>query len=197
VGFGAGNFAPAYFANFEASPLAPEYVFAPVDRDDGPPATGTVTSWQVSGAFAEDELEDRLRAGLEWSALAAENSGVTNLARARGAGAERNTVVARLVLDSRGRQLKPLAFGYSDSVVVYLNGTPLYRGTNAYQSRDYRFLGTIGLFDTVYLPLEDDRNEVWFAVTEAFGGWGIQARFADLDGIALPFDSRRDAAATR
>jgi hypothetical protein len=28
-------------------------------------------------------------------------------------------------------------------------------------------------------------NEIWFAVTEAFGGWGIKAQFDDLQGIVV------------
>ena len=50
---------------------------------------------------------------------------------------------------------------------------------------DYRYLGTIGLFDTVYLPLHPDVNEIWFALGEAFGGWGIMAQFDDLQGIVI------------
>ncbi|MCH8059016.1 MAG: hypothetical protein IIA11_01020 [Proteobacteria bacterium] len=45
------------------------------------------------------------------------------------------------------------------------------KGNNAYQSRDYRYLGTIGLFDAIMLPLAVGDNELWIAVSEAFGGW--------------------------
>jgi len=44
-------------------------------------------------------------------------------------------------------------------------------------------LGTIGLFDRVFLPLHRGENEVLFSVTEDFGGWGIMARFDDMNGI--------------
>jgi hypothetical protein len=96
-----------------------------------------------------------------------------------------NTVVARLLVASSTRQLKGLSFGYSDSVTVYVNGVPLYSGTNRYESRDYRYLGTIGLFDRVFLPLKEGENEILFSVSEAFGGWGVLARFDDLKGIEL------------
>ena len=43
-------------------------------------------------------------------------------------------------------------------------------------SRDYRFLGTIGYFDAVYLQLKKGRNDLWIAVSENFGGWGIKAK---------------------
>ena len=68
---------------------------------------------------------------------------------------------------------------------VYLGDRLLYSGTNLYQSRDYRYLGTIGLFDSVYLPLKKGRNNLWFAVSERFGGWGIIAALEDLDGLRI------------
>jgi hypothetical protein len=61
----------------------------------------------------------------------------------------------------------------------------IYGGSDVYTSRDYRFLGTIGLFDELYLPLKKGDNELWFAVTENFGGWGVKAMFDDLSGIRI------------
>lgn len=61
----------------------------------------------------------------------------------------------------------------------------MYAGDNTYQSRDYRYLGTIGLFDTVVLPLVAGANEIVIAVTEAFGGWGVMAELDDLDGVSI------------
>lgn len=187
VGVGAANFAPAWFANVEVSPLPADYRFAPVERPAAATPPGTVTSWQVSAAFPAEALPERVKEETGWTVLAAEPTGITNLAGAPGVGPGQNTVVARLVLESKGRQTRALHFGYSDAVTVYLNGVPLYRGDNTYQSRDYRYLGTIGLFDTVYLPLEKGTNDLRFAVTEAFGGWGIMARFPDGDGISIRY----------
>lgn len=61
----------------------------------------------------------------------------------------------------------------------------MYAVDNTYQSRDYRYLGTIGLFDTVVLPLVAGANEIVIAVTEAFGGWGVMAELDDLDGVSI------------
>jgi hypothetical protein len=185
VGIGAANFAHAHFANFEASPLSKDYQFMQTDAKEEETAAGVITLWQVSEAFAEDTAEEHLQTEQSWSVLTAESTGITNLARAPGVGPGKNTVVARLRLESDTRQHKSLAFGYSDSVTVYVNEVPIYGGTNRYMSRDYRYLGTIGLFDKVYLPLEEGENEVWFVVTEAFGGWGIQAQLDDLEGISI------------
>ena len=64
-------------------------------------------------------------------------------------------------------------------------GRALFRGDDAYRSRDYRFLGSIGWYDTLYVPLEAGDNELVVAVSEDFGGWGVQARFPDASGLAF------------
>ena len=40
-------------------------------------------------------------------------------------------------------------------------------------------------FDHVYLPLKVGRNELWVAVSEDFGGWGITGMFEDMTGITM------------
>ena len=59
---------------------------------------------------------------------------------------------------------------------MFLNGRPLYEGDDTYRSRDYRFLGSIGWYDALHLPLEEGANELAVVVSEDFGGWGVQAR---------------------
>ena len=114
-----------------------------------------------------------------WTTLAAEASGISNLAEVSRV-SEGNTVFARHVLPAERADSKLLSLGYSDQARVYLNGKLLYVGDNTYQTRDYRYLGTVGLFDSVVLPLEKGDNELWIAVTEAFGGWGIIGRISDF-----------------
>jgi hypothetical protein len=70
-------------------------------------------------------------------------------------------------------------------VKVYFNDRLIYGGHDVYQSRDYRFLGTIGLYDELYLPLKQGQNELLLAVSENFGGWGIKALIENMEGIKL------------
>jgi len=67
----------------------------------------------------------------------------------------------------------------------YLNGRPIFAGRDDYRSRDYRFLGSIGWWDTVFLPLAQGDNELVIAVSETLGGWGVQARFTDPAGLTF------------
>ena len=82
---------------------------------------------------------------------------------------------ARATFDSASARRAALAIGYSDKVRVYLNGVHLYSGDNTYRTRDFRYLGTIGLYDSVILPLQAGENELLLAVSEQFGGWGVMA----------------------
>lgn len=45
--------------------------------------------------------------------------------------------------------------------------------------------GTIGLFDSVYLPLRKGENTVLIAVSESFGGWLVTGKFEDESGIEI------------
>ena len=150
---------------------------------DEPPVEGAIGAWSVSSPFPEDSFPDP--AACTWTRLESEPSGLVNLARLHPIQERRNTVYARVTLRSELAQAKELTLGFSDRATVLLNGALLYRGDATYRSRDYRFLGSIGYWDTLVLPLRAGGNELVFAVAEDFGGWGVQARFADLAGIEL------------
>ena len=123
--------------------------------------------------------------GLEWTALNTEPTGLANLSRVSVLTRETNTVFARVTVVSDRARSKTLAFGYSDRLRLFHNGRLLYTGNNGFRSRDYRYLGTIGYFDAVTLSLDKGKNELWFAVSESFGGWGVQAAFDDPDGLTF------------
>lgn len=190
VGLVVSNFAPAHLSSFEYQVLeGPPLQGSAPETADAPP--GTVAEWSVSSAFDAARLDGRFslteddRNGLSWQTLAAEGSGIANLARVQGTAEGADTTFVRLLVSSDDEQTKPIRFGYSDRVRVYLNGQLLYSGNNTYRSRDFRYLGTIGLFDALPLRLAAGENELLFAVSETFGGWGIQAAFPDRDGIRV------------
>jgi hypothetical protein len=83
-------------------------------------------------------------------------------------------VLARTTIQSDRDDLERLRFGYSDGVVIYCNGTPLYFGMNPPFFRDLGVMDMEG--DAVYLPLKKGKNEIVFAVTEYSGGWAFFGR---------------------
>jgi len=190
VGLKAGNRAVTHFANFSFQAVEnPPLKGSPQHPEPAP--EGTVMAWSVSSSFAERDLEDKYdladsqTEGLSWKVLDCESTGLANLARIQGVTPEANTAFAKITIISDRAQVKRMRFGFSDSVKAYLNGRLIFAGTDPYRSRDYRFLGTVGFFDELYLSLEEGKNELWMAVTESFGGWGIKARFEDVEGIEI------------
>ena len=156
----------------------------------GPPPKGSIEEWEVSSAFnAKDlaplyELDDF--AGLdmlEWQTLPVEYTGTVNLAQVSPVTQATNTVLVKAIIASDSKQVKRMDFGYSDDVILYVNGKAIYSGQRRFRSRDYRYLGTIGYFDAAYLNLKKGDNEVVFAITGGGGGWGLKAKLENLEGI--------------
>jgi glyoxylase-like metal-dependent hydrolase (beta-lactamase superfamily II) len=191
IGIDAANFASAYFANVSVSKLADAYVLPASPAVVATVPARRIKSWSVSEPFAHTvlegmtNLEPEVWDAQEWTTVEAEATGITNLAAVPMQSVGENTRFARLRVKSDGRQSKQLTIGYSDKAKVFVNSELQYSGDNTYQSRDYRYLGTIGLFETVVLPLEVGENEILIAVTEAFGGWGVMAELENLDGVEI------------
>jgi hypothetical protein len=167
---------PAHYCNLDFHPSDD-----PVLNGGGgaPPDTipaGTITRWRVSTPFPESKIESA--SGLQWEDLDVGTNGIANLAIPRRRENADNTVFAATTLHAEKAGTLRVRFGYSDRVVAFLNGRPIYRGIAQFASRDTRFLGAIGLFDELDLPVHAGDNELRFAVSEDFGGWGIMAAVA-------------------
>lgn len=182
--------ASARFANLQVLDGTPP----PIPAGDAAAAevpAGTVARWSVSTPFPEARLDPTRTLdaaawrGMAWDTLETGERGIANLARLRRRTDDANTVFAAVTLRAREARLLPVRFGFSDRVAVYLDGRPLYRGNDGWSTRDYRFLGTIGLFDEVILPLEPGEHELWLAVSEDFGGWGVTLQLPSDEGVEV------------
>jgi hypothetical protein len=178
-----------YIANFSLNPI-------PDNRDPEPaPAIeplpkNSVTSWQVTPAITQKEAFVRAAkskwAGLKWTPIAVETNGIANLSKADADGDDRHSFIARFKLDSRTAHRELMQFGFSDSVRIYLNGAPLYEGADLQGSRDYRFLGHVGFWDAVFLPLRKGSNEVVFVISdETNGGTAAAAKFDSGSAVRI------------
>ena len=191
VGLSAGNFAPAYFSDFSFAAMNSPALKGKAKAPEKAPPAGTVMSWLISSAIEGKSLDGKYqltaadKQNLSWKKLASESTGIANLARLQGLREGINTVFARVIIQSEREQVKKIRFGFSDEVKVYFDDRLIYGGSDIYQSRDHRFLGTIGLFDELYLPLKKGDNELWLAITENFGGWGVRAQIENMDGIKI------------
>ncbi|MEN8374576.1 MAG: family 16 glycoside hydrolase [Gemmatimonadota bacterium] len=182
--------AGAWFANVIVRPGV-DPAFAGGEGAEAPDAVpGVVTRWRVSDAFPEETVDglERLAADFAeartWTTLEPEVRGIANIGMLYNNRPD-NTVIAALTLRSDRARTLPVKIGFSDRVRVYLNGRALFAASDAFASRDYRFLGTIGLYDELFLPLEAGDNELWLAVTEQFGGWGVTLQALEAAGVTI------------
>jgi hypothetical protein len=207
LGFWTGSFGRgAHFSNlrYVARPAVP---IAPASGADFAP--GTIVDWELSEALDATALDPAVLpdlAALSWTRVSAQpwksyqerplglvlisrhrrspdvnppdDVALTMSGRAPGA----KVVFARAVIESDRDTLARLHFGYSDGVVIFAAGRPLFFGMNPTPFRD---LGGVmeSLGEAVYVPLRQGRNEIVLAVTEFFGGWGFWTR---LDAPAGP-----------
>jgi hypothetical protein len=181
---------PTRFANLQYTVKQPITQAAQAVPANG--AGGLITKWQVSNQASHKLFEKKMqltpdiKSKFTWTTQPSEPSGTLNLAKFTRPKDTGNVMVAKLVIDSEIEQVKAISFGFSDYVAVFLNDKVLYFGIDNFRSRDYRFLGTIGFFDMLALPLKKGRNELWFVLAEDFGGWGVKAKLENMERISLP-----------
>ena len=176
----------AYYANLRYSTSNPELTKRDDVKEEQP--KGLIKEWQITDVVPDTEFRDQPAINtksLSWNRQPTEDSGTINLAKFVISEDDKTTVLAKLSIESKTETYKKIDFGYSDFVWVYVNGKPVYSGRNEFRSRDYRYLGTIGWFDSVYLPLKKGRNEIVFVVGENFGGWGLKAKIEDMEGLRI------------
>ena len=180
---------PTAFANFKLTPTES----GGTHNQAAVPDPKSIGAWAISAALPSlgvtvSEIPREALVGDGWDVVDSETSGLVNLARYRAipAGSRQGTLFARVIVRSDRDQVKKLNFGFSDRGSIFLNDQILFSGDNTYMSRSQRYLGVVTIEnDAIYLPLRQGDNELLFAVSEAFGGWGLIARFEDLDGISV------------
>lgn len=177
------------FANFSFTSTDDVSIKSQSNVPNNIPAN-SIMQWQVSNSFKEEVLKDKnmldasLVNKLSWKKLSIENGGFANLARLYPV-TDSNTVLAKITVVSDKDQLKKLDIGYSDRVKAFCNGQAIYSGNNSFRTRDYRYLGTIGYFDAIYLSLKKGENTIILAVSETFGGWGVMGKWENMEGIQV------------
>lgn len=194
VGFWGLDFGgPSWVSNFSIDTASAQPVVGtPAPEPEAKP--GTVMAWQVSNAVdgaalaQQGGLSDQFLSSLTFTEMPVEGTGILNLAKLQGVAEGADTAIAKITVSSDADQLIPFDFGFSDDVTVYLNGSPVFSGSDRFLSRSYRFLGVVGYNDTAWLPLAKGDNTLALAVTEDHvdtTGWAVQGRFQNMDGISF------------
>ena len=186
-----GHLGGGYFADLRFTPDSTAYTSEVKPN----PLPGALTDWELSPMFDVAEKDPSVYPdvrSLQWEKVEAENPGIVVINRyrrspnidaperedrIRGLVPGAKFVFARTTIHSNRAQIRKMHLGYSDEVVVYLNGIPIYTGNNSLSFRQPNFLGLLDIeSDAAYLPLKKGDNELLLAVTEFFGGWGFLCR---------------------
>jgi hypothetical protein len=188
-GLGGG----AYFSNLsytKAPDTAPLPALPPFEEP------GVVSDWELSPAFDAADVDAAIYPAsiAEWDKVHAEDPGFVLVNRYRASPAifpmpsredmrkgrvkGAKVVFARAHLASSEAADRTLQIGYSDDIVVYLNGKPVFSGKNALSYRSEDALGVFGLNDQVQIHLNAGSNELLVAVTEYNGGWAFECKLS-------------------
>ncbi len=183
-------YGPARFADIKVTPMnSPELKgkFKEIEKAENE----VITSYQVSEVFDAEKLMNEnllpvnFASKLQFKKWETEADGLLNISQTGALGEKKNAVLLKITIDSENDLLKMMNFGFSDVAKIFVNGKAVWLGSDVYRSRDYRFLGTMGYFDSVYLDLKSGKNEILVMVAENFGGWGFKARFENMNGIKI------------
>jgi hypothetical protein len=185
-----------YFSNLSYKPLPARKPLP------SPPAfvrAGLLSSWELSPAQDAGDVDTgTYPASISgWESVHAEDPGFVLVNRYRSSPAMfpmpsheemrkgrvkgARVVFARTHISSVKGDEKTLKIGYSDDIVVYLNGKQIFSGKNALSYRDKDALGTFGLNDLINIHLNPGDNELLVAVTEYNGGWAFECDLAPAD----------------
>ena len=167
--------------------LKPEPGIDPTSND-----TRYLRMWKVSKPIITDEGIDFRNEyypndSTKWETISAEQRGLINLSRNFGQSENRRIVWLRTTIFSEKEQGKLLRFGFSDEVWVLINNAPLYIDKNLYNTPMAKQPnGRCSIENTsITIPLKKGENQLLIGVSNFFYGWGIVARFDDLNDIRL------------
>ena len=163
-------------SNIQVRPRAPELAASP---DTLALPAGTLTGWQVAGPYvaADSSIAPAFPAANAWKRMPIEEGGLLNISRnvAKPAGG-RHVAFLRNTIRAPQPRTAAVTLGYSEDVMLWLNGALVYHGTNAFGGRYPGYNGWLSMAETVHVPLRAGDNELLVAVGERAFGWGLTLR---------------------
>jgi len=82
--------------------------------------------------------------------------------------------VASTTVVADTNEVRQFFFDYSDKIFVYLNGTLIFSGNNAFRSKGVQYQGHIDInANSLYLDLKKGKNTLQCVIIDKANGWGI------------------------
>jgi len=142
-----------------------------------------ISQWNITKAFPfiEDELSFNSFSKEKFATVTTENSGLLPFSKfikkPSSGNFEKNKevyAVASTSIESNNNQVRLFSFDYSDKIIVYLNGTAIFSGNNAFRSKGLQYQGHIDInANKLYLNLKKGENTLHCVVIDKANGWGL------------------------
>lgn len=146
-----------------------------------------ITNWDITQAFPfeEDSFDVESFSKAKYTKVFTEESGllpISKYVKKSSAGSfEQNGedyIVATQTIHSDKKRTQAFSFDYSDKIMLYLNGTLVFKGNNAFRAKGVQHTGHIGLdANRLYLQLEKGTNQIHCVVIDKANGWGLIAKW--------------------
>jgi hypothetical protein len=192
------------YANFKIIPNATEGLSPMASMDITQNDTRYIRKWQVTDqkdfpfgkdiiiplpGFGNSVKSDLPDGNTIWKPIDAENRAIVNLSRIykKDATTIRRLAWLKTTVYSEKAQEKTLYLGFSDEVWVFINGEFLHADKNYFGTpgqKNPRGRCTIEN-SSIKIPLKEGKNEIMIALSNYFYGWGIIAKWSDVDDLGL------------
>ena len=187
---GVCSYHPAYFANFKVTKL--DTVVSSTPEQKTAFNNTYISNWLISEPYnnynfkiEKPFLNDSIVG--KWQTINTEENYLMNLNRYFSLSKTKNTVLAKVTINSKKTQKKKLYFDYSDKIKIYLNTESIYTGDNSFhesdkiEDRGY----VLDKNQMIELPLRKGENELILEISEKKFGWGFIAQLENLKEIEI------------
>lgn len=117
---------------------------------------GTIMEWDIYNDTFDENQNDEFMKNLDdskWTHMKTDHYGRLNISKKLKLAKTKNTAIVSIDIEADNDELRQIDFGFSDRVIVYVNGQPIYKGNNTFRTRDYRFLGSESIISFVNRPV--------------------------------------------
>ena len=147
------------------------------------PEDGWITQWQLTAAvpflgetpnFDDFKEKPTIKATTEASGLLPISKYLKKPNAGNFEGNQEAYTVASTSIEVDENVVQKFSFDYSDKIIVYLNGTPIFFGNNAFRTKGVQFMGHMDIrANTLPLNLKKGKNTLHCVVIERANGWGL------------------------
>ncbi len=187
---GVCSYHPAYFSNLRVTNLDTVLSFKPEPTSASKKMY--ISNWLISEPYDNYDftiekpfINDSIVS--KWQNINTEENYLMNLNRHFTFSKSINTVLAKVIINSKKPQKKKLYFGYSDKIRIYLNTESIFSGDNSFhESEKFEDRGyVLDKHQMIELPLVKGENELILEISEKMFGWGFITHLEDLKGIEI------------